>query len=1005
MDRNASQRQIDSPKLDLSFIDEGYLFDRQSEIEKIYEAFYRGIEPGAQSELILISGISGTGKTVLANKLKEPVELMGGYFISGKFDQLQKPQQYSAFASAFADFVRLLLKEGPNAVEEKKHIILKDIGSDNRLLVETFPVLKNIIGTTKYDGTKIMGQAIQSRLELAVGKFVTAICSNESPLVVLMDDLQWADSGSLELLESLVSNKRIEGLVVAGVCRSNKVPWGHDFAAMLRRLEEKRDTLISHIIVKSLTWDSANHVVSRALQVPILSCKPITDILVARTKGNIFFLLQLLQEFYNDSILEHDCSQDLWTLNVEKLRVAKDQDVVDLIVKKITKMPDKTQTVLMTGACLGATFDLALLSKVLDGVDVLDAIQMAIEKNIVNYDEQLNRCTFSHDQMQQAAYALVADSEKALVHLTIGRRLLETFRRKNILDHIFLVTDQMVRGSSLLENGEEKNQLATLCLRAGIEAARSGDFKTSSVHFWQGIGLLRKRHWRDEYDLSLELYSSVAETEYCIAGFEKMDKAVEEVLANGRSSTDKLRAHSAKIYLLWAQGKPDESIDLGISVLSALGVEFPSKIGKVHVLGSILKTKFLLRKMSYSDFLAIGDMKDPIMIAAMGIMNHILIYAGTIRTNTLMPLLATRIIQMSLKYGVCVISAYGISAYGVLLNLMGDYENGYRMGRISLSILSRYQHSTTWVSRVYLAFYGYISPWTRPVSISLDPLLEAHDLGIKNGDIEAAMLAVRLYDMLAFFSGAPLSQMTEKLNCHADKMEKFNQRTYLLGTNLQLNLIKCFTGAISGNLIAELASDDILHEQKCKKYYPFNAQHQLWTLIVAYHFGDIDIALKAVISIPQHETWLRMHILFVMKVFYNALVSLEAAWIRPTPHKQRKNNISVAKNNRKKLQKLCTINPKNCTNKLLLLDAELAGLRGARAELILDMYDRAISVAGVEGFIHEQALASERASVFMRRRGDASGSKKYFNRAVALYKEWGATRKVTHMLDTHRSSR
>lgn len=984
---------VDSSKLDFRFVSDGFLFDRDDEIKGLHEAFHRSLSPTSQPELVLISGLSGVGKTALANQFQPLVKSHDGYFIRGKFDQMNNPQPYAAFVSAFTELVGLILKRGQDVVEELKNLMLKNIGSDFQLLVATFPALTKIVETTQSGNVNALCAEVQSRFRNSVTKLIESIFSIESsPIVLVIDDLQWGDSGSLDLLESLVSNQKIKGFVMVGICRSNEVSFDHNFAATLRQLEDDEMTTISHIEVNSLSSESANDMVSHTLHLPKQLCKPLTNVLIAKTEGNALFFLQLLQKFYDDNILMHDSSRGIWTWDKEKLESEKCSNVVDLLSQKITELPDETQTVLMSAACLGAEFSLDILSEILLGCDVSSALQLSVQKKIIIYDKELKGYTFHHDRMQQAAYSLISEKEKSLVHITIGRRLLKTLRTKNMSTHIFLIVDQMIRGKSLLKDQIEKNEVAAICLAAGAKSIRSSAFMRASIYFWQGINLLEKRRsWRREYELTLELYSAAAETEFCNAKFETMDAAIEEVLDNARLPIDQVRVYSAKINSLVAGGELHKAIDVGLVALKLFGVKFPKKIRKAFILKEILKTKCMLYNKNKYDLLMLPDMKEPNIAAAMGLLNHLARSTFSTRVD-LFPLIATRIVRLSLEHGLCTISALGFCAYGAVLLNLGEYDRAHYFSELALSVLNRYKEKgTQWLARVHTLVYGIVSSWKHPFRKSLDHLMEAEVKGIETGDVEFAVLASRHYCIHHFFSGIELSSIVQKLEHDIVEMERLKQMQCLLGGKIQLKMIKNFMEKSSNPL--DFVSNSIIETQKNNS--SFMGFYGLWRLILGYNFGNIEDAI-AVSQMPEMKRGLlKFTVIAGVKYFYIALTLLEAA--RESKKKKRK-YLSQLENAIKKLKKYSEISPNNCTNKYLLVKAEFAALQGEKYEDIVDKYERSIVVASSEGFIQEQALACERKSVFLRSRGDNEKATTYFEKAVDLYTKWGANGKIAHML-------
>jgi len=333
--------------------------------------------------------------------------------------------------------------------------------------------------------------------------------------------------------------------------------------------------------------------------------------------------------------------------------------------------------------------------------------------------QRQGRYAFAHDRIQQAAYKLIPEEEQAATHLRIGRQLYQSFAEDEYRENIFLVVNQLIRGSSLLEESD-KTGLAALCLQAGQTATLSGDYNTGILYFKEGTKLLhhdetRRRHWRQDYQLCLDLYNSLAEAECCIADFDNMDMAVQEVLDHARSSLDKGRAQTTKVYALAARFQMLEAIALGIQVLRTLGESFPTKTRIIYLLVEITRTKMGLRGKTDEDLLSLPDIRDPGKIAAMGILNLLTTFAFQTRPD-LFPFIVLRMINLSLKHGMCAIAAPGFAFYGLLLCALGEVEEGYRFGQFSLRLLERFQRARTeWLPRVYLVTHGMVGIWKQPL--------------------------------------------------------------------------------------------------------------------------------------------------------------------------------------------------------------------------------------------------------------------------------------------------
>lgn len=386
-------------------------------------------------------------------------------------------------------------------------------------------------------------------------------------------------------------------------------------------------------------------------------------------------------------------------------------DATRLIVGKIQRLDKMVQDVLMVASCRGAEFDEYLLHGILT-FDVGAPLSSAEDKGLV-VRERDGEATwrFVHDQIQQSAYDLIPRDERESVHLQIGRKLWARLPPDQLALHTFLVVNQLRLGVGLMSEQCEREQMAALLLRAGEKAAASSAFLSASDYLRMGIDLLDRRgRWRDQYELSLDLFSAAAEVEYCNGHFERMDELISDVLRYARCQSDKSRGLTASIYSLGSRNELQKAIDLGFHVLNNLGVNFPSRPSAILIMYELVKTKRALRRVRTGSIVDLPQMNDPTRLSAMRIMNLLFTYSLTGRPMYA-PLISMRLVQMSLAHGVSCMSCAGFSSFALLLcNAFSDISGGIEMGRVALSLLDRFQ-AKEWLARVHLSVYGFCLPF------------------------------------------------------------------------------------------------------------------------------------------------------------------------------------------------------------------------------------------------------------------------------------------------------
>jgi histidine kinase len=648
-----------------------HLYGRSKERNLLRQAYRRLWESEAGSkptvQLVLISGSAGAGKTALAMSIGPLVTEDGGFFVQGKFDQMQGSEMYSAFVTAFNELVETVIKRGADAVRSMRKAIQSAVHSEQRMLLDMIPALEKILGPQKKDYVKEFRQSSDevSCFKFVFRMFMRAISSPEFPIVFLLDDLQFADEASLELLQALVTDVSNDGVLFIGTYRSENVS-DHK---MREYLKNKSSIPITEIPLANLSPRAVDEMVAEIFSVvEPEQIKPLTGIIYRQTAGNVFYIREFLRYLQEEGLLNFDETGMEWVWDERKIQMKIDfRRPVELMTVRISKLPKATREVLEVAACLGSGLDEKLLNRI-SPRPVFAQLQKATSRGFLHYDEVDETYRFAHDVIQEAAYKMISYQEREAFHLTIGRELWKSFDDIEDLErHIFIILGQIRSGADLITYQEERNDVAALCLRAGELAICSSSFQTASEYLLLGVSMLGETCWEEEYELSLELYNAAAEVEYCIANFDNVEKLASEIFAHTRWFPDTLRAHSIHVYSLGSRGHMLKAIERGLEVLEALGEKFPSKNSSHSIAVAMKRTKWLIKGKSNETLLRrLPLMDDPEKIAAMQMMNIIFLYAY-IAIPTLAPMIACRMVKLTIEYGLCDVSCVGFVTFSMLL--------------------------------------------------------------------------------------------------------------------------------------------------------------------------------------------------------------------------------------------------------------------------------------------------------------------------------------------------
>ncbi|HEY9661532.1 MAG TPA: serine/threonine-protein kinase PknK, partial [Allocoleopsis sp.] len=559
------------------------LYGREAEIEALLTAFDRvatGRNEGNSRfsvELMLVSGYAGVGKSALVQELYKPITARRGYFISGKFDQFQRDIPYSAIAHALQKLVQQLLGEPEEQLQQWRSRLLAALGSNGQLIIDVIPEVELMIGKQS-PVPEVGGTEAQNRFNRIFQQFIRVFCSKEHPLVIFLDDLQWIDSATLKLIELILLDEQAQSLFLIGAYRDNEVSPAHPLTVLLERLR-KQGAVLQEIILAPLTLEPLTQLIAETFYQNPDTVRSLSELVLRKTEGNPFFVNEFLRMLHSENLLTFDAEQRSWQWNTAQIEAQTITDnVVELLLSKLKKLPEATQQLLQLAACIGAEFDLETLAIVCGQSpktvfqDLLTAVQAGFIQPISELDENLlvQEYKFLHDRVQQAAYALIDESQKQVVHLQIGRNLLEKTLPEELSERLFEIVDHLNSGIDLIVSQQERGSIAKLNLMAAQKAKAATAYRAALKYAIAGIELLETDSWQHQYDLSLILHEEAAETAYLSGDFLAMEQWVAIVLQEARTILDEVKVYEVTIKTYVAQTHKLDAIKIGLQVLAKL---------------------------------------------------------------------------------------------------------------------------------------------------------------------------------------------------------------------------------------------------------------------------------------------------------------------------------------------------------------------------------------------------------------------------------------------------
>jgi PAS domain S-box-containing protein len=991
------------------------LYGRETEVDQLLAAFER-VSTGS-AEMMLVAGFSGIGKTAVVNEVHKPIARQRGYFIKGKYDQFQRNIPFSAFVQAFRELMGQLLSESDAQLLSWKTRILTAVGDSGQVLIEVIPELERIIGAQP-PALELSGTAAQNRFNLLMQKFVQVFTTAEHPLVMFLDDLQWADSASLKLLQLLMQDRG--HLLVLGAYRDNEVSAAHPFMLTVDEIV-KSGAVVNTITLQPLSLAVLNQLVADTLICDLSSSQPLTELVYQKTKGNPFFSTQFLKALYEDGQIIFDppvspLSKGGWQCDIAQARLTHASDVVEFMAAQLQKLPAPTQEVLKLAACIGAEFDLDTLAIVSEELpeQTASALWRALQEELIlpitegykcfiptdaqSNTESITNPTyrFLHDRVQQAAYSLIPDNQKQATHLKIGQLLLQNYSEIEREEKLFDIVGHLNQGIELINQLSEREALAKLNLEAGGKARSSTAYAAANIYLQTGIDLLRANCWQSQYELTLNLYVAATEAAYLNADLEVMEQMAAQVLQNAQTILDKIKIYEISIAAQTAQGKMLEAIAVGRKALKQLGVELPTEPNEA-LISKVLQT--LAGQFQDRQIEKLVDL--PLMTnsqtqAAMQLL-RMLPGAIFIGMPGLLPLLSSTMVSLSLQFGNAPASSMGYATHGmVLCGFLGEVETGYAFGQLALSLLDRF-NAREFKSIIMLFFGGFIQHRQEALLAAIPRLKDGYTAGMETGDFLNAGYNICFYFYTTFFSGVELDTWEPELAGYSAalaEVKQYSARAYLNIT--QETVWNLRETRIRPDCLIGTAYDETVMIPKHHQDNNLTGIAVVYTykLLLAYSWGNYTAALDYLAPGKQYLMAVSGMVIVPIFHFYAALTHL--ALFPTRPEIEQAQILASVETHQTTLHQWAQNAPMNYLHKWYLVEAEKHRVLGNKAEAI-EMYDRAISGAKENKFLNEEALANELAAKFYWEWSKEKLAHTYMIEAYYCYVQWGATAKVTDL--------
>ena len=970
------------------------LYGREREIDTLLAAFDRIVKSGTP-ELVLVFGYSGIGKSSVVHELQRALVPPRGLFAEGKFDQYKRDIPYSTLAQAFQSLVRPLLSKSDTELSGWRDALLGALGPNGRLMIDVVPELKHIIGEQP-PVPELPPQDAQRRFQWVFRRFIGVFARPEHPLALFLDDLQWLDAATLDLLEDLLTRSDLQHLMLIGAYRDNEVPATHP---LRRKLEAIRSAggKVAEIAVAPLARAHLGQLIADALRCESERAAPLAQLVHEKTGGNPFFVIQFLYALAEEGLLAFDHEAARWSWDLDRIHAKGYTDnVVDLMVAKLTRLPGATLKALQQLACLGNTAEATTLSIVLGASEeqVHGALWHAVRLELV--ERRATTYRFVHDRVQEAAYSLIAEKRRDKAHLRIGRLLAEHTPAKKRDEAIFEIVNHLNRAIPLIASQAERDQLAEFNLIAGRRAKDSTAYVLALKFFVAGAALVGDGGWERQRGLIFALELHRAESEFLTGTLAAADKRLAALAVRAKHAVEHASVACLRVDLYETRGQSGRAVAVGLECLGRLGIVWSPHPTEEEARREYQRIWSTLGNQPLEAIVDLPLMSDPASLATLDVLVRLTV-PGLFTDANLAFLVICRIVNLSLEGGNSDGSSFAYAWLGSMIaaRRLGDYETGYRFGRLGYELVER-RGLKRFQARTYLIFGNLVLPWKQHVRAGRELVRRAFEAANQSGDLTFAAYSCSHLNTNLLAAGDPLDEVQGEAERGLTFAQKIRVDIAIYRISAHLGLVRTLRGLTPtfGSFDDE-NFDELRIERRLAD--PDLAIAACWYWIrklqARFFAGDYGAAVDAS-SRARPLLWTSPSFEMAEYHLYGALS--RAACCDTVTADERQVHIEALADHQGQLEIWADICPENFENRAALVGAEVARIEG-RALDAMDLYERAIRSARANGFVHNEALANELAARFYAARGLETTAHAHLRNARDGYVRWGAEGKVRQL--------
>jgi len=985
------------------------LFGRQKELNSINQAYNDAW--GGEAVLLSISGYSGVGKSSLVLEAQKTIASKNGRFVNAKYDQFKRNIPYSGLIQAFQVLIHQILTEPDEVLQEWKEKLQEALGINGQVIADVIPEIKLIIGEQPpVDKLSPLDNA--NRFNYVMSNFLKSFLHPDKPLVIFIDDFQWADEPSLKLLELFFGDQTIKNILFIIAYRDNEVAPFHPLSIALREIAARGGKIVN-LPIKPLTQATIHDLIQDAFYGPPKQTEELAHILFRKTEGNPFFTLQLLKVFYEDELFYFDKDRSCWMAKLEAIKKAKvSENVADLMITKLKSLPGDVLHLLMVGSAMESRFELDLLSKI-SGIPkdkVLNLLTTAQQEDLI-FQEKVSKShskgeeevfgisyRFMHDRIQQACYSFLSNEEKKKLHYTIGKAILDTTPPDKIQEKCIDIVNHLNQGDLKSLSLHEKERLVELNLMAGLKTKEAIAYISAAQYFTKGVELLPEKSWDNHYTLAMELYENLALCLSISGGAKQAEGFFDLCLDKARSPIEKMRIYRDLILLNAQLQNYEKCFSLGVKALKLCNFNLDVNPTRLSLFKDLLKLRiksFFYNIQDLENKPIVSDEKFPLIFEIL----QGLTYPAFVTGNTTLFLKnALTIIDLSLKEGVSKPTAVGLATYAMVLGseLLHDYDASSAYGKVALNLAQRFPKSVEKGGATYM-YYAFIHRWKNPLRTSVLPLRQNFRVLLESGGGAITAADAVYINLISLVTGDKLDTVLESIIETLQEIKKFSSPSEEFSCMIHREVCLCLKGLTQDptDPRPNELTEDLLNATSTNQNLLYLLRYDVWHLFLLYLFGRYEEAIalgkRILTKTDNYPNWIEWHIYYL---FYS--LSLSATLQSPTDKPE---NWKQLLKNYKKLQRWAKASPINYDHYEKIVRAEIARIN--KDEKAIPIYEEAIAAAKKSECTQDIAIAYELLGKYYQAKGMQEMTAIFLHKALQYFTQWGADAKCLDFKNTY----